>query len=487
MTALGLKINTNISAMIAMRQLSATDAMLESSVTRLSTGLRINNASDDPAGLIISEGLRSQIKGIDQANRNVQDAVNMSKTAESALQEVSRLLTDLRALAVHSSNSATVDANQLQANQLQVRNIISSIDRIAEQTSWGTKKLLNGASGIQTSVTQTGLVSSMYLGPEFNGYPVQTGSITATRTTAATQTTTGALATTFASGAAAANAGTFVINGRSFTVQAGMTINDVIGLVNQSSGETGVSAALVPSGGNFAVSLTSVKYGSNFPINFLETQNILNNGSASNPASGVDAVFTVDVPTSNGTQSETFTGGIGTGTDGLTLFSPSGNRMVITPSGNATAGATVIGQVAVGSMRFQIGANDDQSALFSIPSIFAASLGTSAVPGQSLATVDVTSLQGALDAMKIADDAVNQIATLRGNLGSFQKNFLESTLRSLEVAQENLSASESHVRDADFAREMADYTRYQVLQQSGLSVLAHANKDPEAVLRLLQG
>ena len=122
--------------MIAMRHLNAADGMMEGSITRLSTGLRINNASDDPAGLIISEGLRSQIKGIDQANRNVQDAVNMAKTAESSLQEVSRLLLDIRALAVHSSNTATIDASQLQANQQQIRNVISSIDRIASQTSW---------------------------------------------------------------------------------------------------------------------------------------------------------------------------------------------------------------------------------------------------------------------------------------------------------------------------------------------------------------
>ena len=177
--------------MIAMRHLNESEGLMEGSVSRLSTGLRINNATDDPAGLIISEGMRSQIKGIDQASKNVQDAVNMAKTAEGSLQEVSRLLIDLRALAVHSSNTATIDASQLQANQQQIRNIVDSIDRIAQQTSWGTKKLLNGAAGIQTSVTQTGLVSSLYIGPEFNGEPVSSGTATIQRVTAATQTTTG--------------------------------------------------------------------------------------------------------------------------------------------------------------------------------------------------------------------------------------------------------------------------------------------------------
>lgn len=470
-----------------MRHLNESEGLMEGSVSRLSTGLRINNASDDPAGLIISEGLRSQIKGIDQASRNVQDAVNMAKTAEGSLQEVSRLLIDMRALAVHSSNSATIDSAQLQANQQQIRNIIDSIDRIAQQTSWGTKKLLNGASGIQSSVTQTGLVSSMYIGPEINGDPVATGPVTMTRTTAATQTTTGALATTFASANATVNAGTFVINGKSFTVQSGQTISNLVQQLNLASSETGVTASLVASGANLAVQFTSLKYGANFPINYLETSNILNGGAASTPAVGVNAVYSVVVPTASGTQTETFTGGLGAGTDGLTLSSPSGNRLVITPTGNATATTQTIGQVTVGSMRFQIGANSDQSALFSIPSIFADSLGSSSVPGTNLSLIDVTSQQGALDAMKVVDEAVAQVASIRGNLGSFQKNFLESTMRSLEVAHENMTASESQIRDADFAVEMSEYTRLQVLRQSGISVLSQANQSPQAILQLLQG
>lgn len=470
-----------------MRHLNETQGMMEGSVARLSTGLRINSAGDDPAGLIISEGLRTQIKGIEQASRNVQDAVNMSKTAESSLQEVSRLLTDLRALAVHSSNTATVDAQQLQANQQQVRNIVQSIDRIAQQTAWGTKKLLNGAAGVNTAVTRTDLISSLYIGAEFNGYPAASGTIDVQRTTAATQTTTGALSTVFANGAAAANAGTFVINGRTFTVQTGQTITDVVQAVNLASSETGVSAALVANGGGVSVQLTSTKYGSQFPINYLETSNILNGGAGSTPAVGTDAVFTVTAQTSNGPQTETFTGGLGPGTDGLTLTSPSGNRMIVTSAGNANGASQTIGQLTVGSMRFQIGPNSDQSALFSIPSIFAATLGTSAVPGKDLSTIDVTSQQGAADAMKIIDEAVSQVASLRGDLGSFQKNFLESTVRSLEVANENMTASESQIRDADIAKEMSDYTKWQVLQQSGIAVLAQANQAPQNVLALIRG
>jgi flagellin len=261
----------------------------------------------------------------------------------------------------------------------------------------------------------------------------------------------------------------------------------MIQTINQAASETGVTASLFDNGGSFSVDLTAVKYGSNFPINYLETTDILNGGAGTTPAVGNNAVFTVTVPTSNGPQAETFTGGQGPGADGLTMTSPSGNRLVVTALGNSTAGAQLVGQVSVGSMRFQIGANQDQAALFSIPSIFAATLGATSVPGFNLSTIDVTSQQGAQDAMKVIDEAVSQVATLRGNLGSFQKNFLESTVRSLEVAQENLTASESQIRDADIAKEMSEYTRLQVLRQSGIAVLAQANQAPQAVLQLLRG
>ncbi|MBL8039721.1 MAG: flagellin, partial [Chthonomonas sp.] len=161
---MSLRINTNIQAMGALRNLGNTIDMIGSQIQRLSTGLRINSAADDPASLIISESMRSQLKGLDTAIRNSQDAVNMAKTAESALDEVQRLLKDVRGIAVHSANVAVVDSNQLQANQSQIRSIIQSIDRIATSTQWGAKKLLDGTAGVTTAVTNANLVSSLYVG-----------------------------------------------------------------------------------------------------------------------------------------------------------------------------------------------------------------------------------------------------------------------------------------------------------------------------------
>lgn len=483
-----MKINTNIAALIAQRNLASAESKMQGSITRLSTGLRINSAGDDPAGLIMSESLRTQIRGLDQAMRNVQDGINLGKTAEAAMDEVQTLMREIRGLAVHSANSAVVDATQLAANQTQIRSVIDSINRIAEHTSWGSRKLLNGSAGATASITQTGLVNNLYIGSEFDGQVVRTGPIEMTRVTAATRTTTGPMATTFASGGALVNAGTFVLNGVSFTVGTGMTVNDVVSMINEKAETSGVQAAVVPSGGNVAVALTSTKFGANFPINYLETSNILNNGAAANPAVGANAVFNVTVPVQpSGTATEVFTGGAGPGIDGLTLTSPSGNRMTISTAGNGTGATTVIGQLNVGAMNFQIGANAEQNVAFSISSLYARDLGTGVIPGQSIATLDLTNPAGAQDAIRIIDDAVKQLAFLRGELGSFQKNFLESTSRSLAVAQENLTSSESAIRDADIAAEMTEFTKVQILRQSGIAVLAQASKAPQSVLQLLQG
>src|SRR5947208_16412649 len=139
---MSLRINTNVTALNALRNLDQTSGTVSKSIERLSSGLRINNASDDPAGLIISEGLRSQIDGLNQAISNSQDANNVIKTAEGGLTEVNSLLRNIRQLAVHASNTGVNDQNAVQADQSQIASAIASIQRIAEQTQFGTKKLL---------------------------------------------------------------------------------------------------------------------------------------------------------------------------------------------------------------------------------------------------------------------------------------------------------------------------------------------------------
>jgi flagellin len=481
------RINTNISSLNALRNLQTTENRMQTVTTRLSTGLRINSASEDPAGMVISEGMRSQINGIQQAVRNAQDAVNMMKTAEGALDEVQGILRNLKALAVHSANTGVVDANQLRANQQTYRNAIESINKIAEHTQWGTKKLLNGAAGTSIGITRQDLVQSLYLGNTIGGKIMADGNVTMAQTQAAAQTTTGALANTFAAPTSSVNPGTVVINGVTITVNAGETLSGLVSKINERSGDSGVTANLTGSG-PYSVSLTSTKFGSQFGIQYAESANILNNNQTATGAGGQDAIYQVTTNVQGGgTATETFTGGQGPNVDGLTLTSQGGGRLTISATGNSNPASAIVGVVKVGTMRFQLGANSEQSSAFAMPSIASDKLGTSIFTAESLATVDLTNQEGATKAIDIVDAAINELSMLRGDMGSFQANFLESTMRSLAVAEENLTASESAIRDADMAKEMTEFTKIQILRQSGMSILAQANQSQQSVLSLLQG
>lgn len=480
---MSLRINTNIQAFTAQRSLNETMTRLNKSMTRLSTGLRINNAADDPAGLSISEDMRSQIQGINQAIRNSQDAVNMIKTAESALQEVQDLLKSVRGLAVHSANTATIDAAQLQANQTQLQSTVESIDRIGAQTAWGTKKLLNGNSGTTANVTNPSQVSSIFMSSEFAGDQVINGPVTISRVTSAEQATL-TLGNSFAGLTdVIATVGTFVLNGYAIHSDGSMTVGDLIQKINEASPATGITA-------NFAagsVTISTVDYGSAEQINFFDPTNILHNSSFVSDA-GANAVFDVTVNTDSGVQTVQFTGGRLAGDSGLKLTDYHGNSIVLTAAGNSGfSPAAQAGYVTAGAVTFQVGANAGQTVSHAMPTIFANRLGTGVVSGLSLSTIDLSNAQGAQDAIRIIDAAITEVSVIRGKLGSFQSQYLESNVRSLGVAAENLSASEAQIRDTDMAAEMTDYTKYQILQQSGVAMLAHANQVPQSVLQLLQG
>lgn len=471
--------------MSALRHLEGTNLTLQGTIEKLSSGMRINKASDDPAGLIISEGMRSQINGLQQAIRNSQDAINMSKTAEAALDEAQRLLRDIRGIAVQSANTAVVDAAVLQANQAQIRSTLQSLNRIAEQTQFGRKKLLDGTAGALANVTSINDVVSIYMGGTFAGSGVVTGPITIDSVTPAERGSVALDRTFAATTTVVSTPGSFVINGYSFTSDGTETVQSIAAKINAMSSTTGVTAQLSGSG-PVTISLINNTYGSQHGIEFFDPSGILNT-TATESDSGVDAVFDVSVTTTSGVQTTQFTGGQGPGESGLKLSDSYGNTVLLSENGNTSITApTQVGTLTSGSLRFQIGADADQSVQFSMPVVFANSLGTGAVSGASLSDLDVTSQQGATDAIRIIDAAVTQLAQMRGELGSFQKNFLESTSRSLEVARENLTATESSIRDANMAEEITTYTRLQILQNTGMSVLAQANQAPQNILQLLR-
>lgn len=492
---MSLRINNNITALDALRNLNATNDSMSSSITRLSTGLRIVSAADDPSGLVLSENMRAQIKGMTQASANTQNAINMTKTADGAMNEVQTMLSDMRALAVESANSAVVDSTQLAANQNEITSTLSSIQRVATTTQWGSKKLLDGTAGVTSNITDLDDVSSAYLGSTFNDMTVASGPLTVQVTSKAAQ---ASLTTnkTFSSAASVPTAGSFVINGTTFTAN-GTTdsLSSLATEINAQTSNTGVTASVVTSGSTSQIKLTSTQYGSAYKVDLVDTSGVLS--STPNPTdtvAGADAIasVTATVLDKNGnkvTTTNTFTGGKGDNGNGLSLTDDNNNRIMLTSAGNDGSSLTTpmtVGAVTTGSVQFQIGANAGQAVTFAMPNIQTTNLGTDAVSGMSLADLDVTTTAGANKAIEILDAAITQLSSMRGDLGSFQKNVLETNDSTLTVANENVTAAESTVRDADLAGEMTNYTKYQILQQSGTAMLAQANQIPNQVLKLLQ-
>lgn len=486
---MSLRINTNMQSQNALRNVSLTSDMMGRTIERLASGLRVNRAADDPAGLIISENLRAQITGLQQAVNNAQDAVNMIKTAEAALDEVHNALRTMRQLTLHAANTGVNDYAALQADQTQIRALIDSINRIAEQTSFGTKRLLDGTSGISAAVTNPTRVSGIFIGGTFNNFATDSGVVTLQVTTAATRAAIDGTRT-FAAGTTPASlmgtpAGNVVINGYTITADANETIASFIDKINAVSHITGVQAQFNDTA--LRIELRHKEYGNQFEVDLQDTAGIILNAPGSASASGTNAVATVIANTVNGIQTVTFTGGQATGDSGLRLRDNYGNVIMLTEAGNnTTLPAAQVAVVTAGLLQFQVGANAGQFVRFSLIDVNSAKLGTTAVPGQSLATIDVTQPNSTDNALRIIDAAISEISKMRGDMGAFQRYILESNIRSLNVARENVMASESTIRDADFAQEISSFTKHQILMQSGMSVLAQANAAPQTVLQLLQ-
>jgi flagellin len=307
---MSLRINNNIESMNAHRNLLKNDRALSKSLERLASGQKVNRAADDPAALVISEHMRAQVSGMEQAIRNNEVAISLVQTAEGSMNEISSILVSLRQRAISAANVGASDQDMIDANQAEVENGLASIDRVVSSTQFGHYKLLDGTNAAKTVINEDG----------------------------------------------------------SITVKEGL--------------------------------------------------------------------------------------------------------------------------------RFHVGPNAEHMASTSIRDMSTNQLGRAQVsegemPNKSnfmsLADIDVRNEQGAQDALAIIDQALTEVATVRGELGAFQKHTLESNLTSLQVAAENMTAAESTIRDTDMAQELATFTRNQIMTQSATAQLAQANAMPQHVLRLLNG
>ncbi|MFM2090526.1 MAG: Phase flagellin [Planctomycetota bacterium] len=510
---MGLRINNNIASVNGHRNLTKNDAMVSKSLERLSSGLKINRAADDAAGLIISEQMRAQLSGLNQAIANSEQAVTLVQTAEGALDEVNTLLTKARSLAVHAANEGVNDTNQLIADQGELDNIINSITRIADTTQFGTKKLLDGT--LSNGTSNSSAISGVTLGGDYNtlvangdvvrGY--HTLEVTAVATQAVSDigiasgvfetTTGGAVDLQTADGDAIATESFRIsINGANIDIASGTTKDQVVQQLNALGNRLGFTASVTGAGASGNIRLTAKDYGSAFEF---DIQFVSSNGpdasslAVTQVASGTDAAATLYLYTGANGAGGTATSGAGataqidlTG-NGLNLVSTGGSRVVLT---SALATGFVYGAVNgnTAGAKFQIGANANQTATVELASVKATQLGIggsgsygslNALKGSSLVSGNAT------EALKVIDKAIDDITVTRGKLGAFQANTLETNISSLRVTSENLTAAESTIRDTDFAAESARFTKYNILVQSSTAMMAQANQLPQNVLQLL--
>ena len=482
-----MSINTNVHALGILKNYKSLNSEVESNITRLSTGLRINSAKDGAADLAISERFESRVRGIKQAIRNTQDGANMIKTAEASLKEVQDLLHKMRVKAVHASNTAVISSNESAADQKEIRDSLNAIKRIARTTEFGDRKLLDGTSGTSATITSPANISSIYVGSRFDGKVIQDGTITVTKTQAATKASiTLDSAFNFASAnAIVTQAGTFSINGHSFSTDGTETLQQIADKINQHSHVTGVTAQL-DGAGPVDIKLIAKDYGSNFKINFAEGSGILHN-AATTSAAGVNGQIRVEAMTDDGLATLTLDGGKGQNVSGLQFTDNDDNVFVVSENGNAGLGvATAVADVSQNSVRFQMGPDKDHGEKISLPNIFPANIGTTAISGKSLEDVDVSTEAGAQQALDIIDAALQQISEIRADLGSFDANFLQSSMRSMAVQHESLTASLSDIRDADIAEETTKRTGLLIKQQTSTAMLSQALQEPYNILQLLQ-
>ncbi len=391
---MGLRINQNIAAQNAYRNLSVTDNQMSKSLEKLSSGFRINRAADDAAGLSISEGLRSQTGGLKVAVRNAQDAISVVQTAEGALNETTSMLQRMRDLSVQANN-ASLDKEAKGAAQAEFAALRSEIDRVSETTAFGKSKLLDGSFGnTQTAESASPLAL-----------------------------TAGKL------GAGAQNLDITKIGGKDQAISVsvadadGMTPDQVAAQLNEQLATKLKDAGLT--GDELSV-----------------TTKTADNG---------DVTFEVSGPKSF---------------EGTGIVGNSSNNASKTPGD------------------FQIGANSGETLNINIKAVDSKSLGLNGL--DLTATADpVTGKTGAAMAMEAIDKAITSVSDQRAKLGASQNRF-EHTINNLNTAVENLSASESRIRDTDMAQEMVAFTRNQILTQAGTSMLSQANQSSQGVMSLLR-
>jgi flagellin len=468
---MALIINTNISALTAQRNLTRAQSGLEKSIQRLSTGLRINGAVDDAAGLAISDRLTAQIRGLNQAVRNANDGVSALQTADGSLNEVSNLLQRARELSVQSANDSNSASDRASLNA-EVSSILSELDRLASTVQFNNRKLLDGT--FQNAQFQVGANAN-----ETVSFSI--GSLNTSDLGAKVLQGTAVSSTAFTDLAASS---AITINGISVTIGQQATIEGVINAINNKAGDSKATAIK---------NSTTVVVDTGFAaLTTGETGTLTLNGVQISLSTGNANSVSTFVATVNGFSNQT---GVvaATNANGVTFTRSSGGTIsFVETTGTFGVGdsiASTASRTFNAGFTLSVDLDDTLTVVSSDTAVdvgFTTSVVSTSPTEKRVNGLSISNVSGANDAIQTIDFGLSQLSRIRGDIGAIQNRF-NSTISSLTVASENLSAARSRVQDADVAQETAELTRTQILIQAGVAVLAQANQLPSVALSLLGG
>jgi flagellin len=450
-----MRINHNIAALNTHRQLGAANNNQSKSMEKLSSGLRINKAGDDAAGLAISEKMRAQVRGLDMASKNAQDGNSLIATAEGALNETHSILQRMRELAVQSANDTNTATDRGEI-QKEIDQLTSEIDRIGNTTEFNTKKLLNGGAAVNGTVTGANAASISILGGTGE---TQVGSLASniTAATVATADNSASTAATFAAATNLAAAADLTVNGVSFSFGTTDNGQSILDKINDAG--IGVTAAI--NAGKLTLTSSTVGSASEMTVS-----------AATGAFAGLETVTEgVDATITGGGASYTAEG------NKITLQSGSQKGLELEVNSTFTAGVATVAVTSNGGLNLQIGANEGQNMYISVGDMRATALGVN--------QIDVKSASSADKSITTINDAIEKVSAERSKLGAYT-NRLDHTVNNLGTSSENLTAAESRIRDVDMAKEMMEQTKQSILAQASQAMLAQANQKPQAVLQLLQ-
>ncbi|BFN13759.1 flagellin [Marinobacter sp. RI1] len=494
---MALGINTNIASLSAQNQLNKSQQLSNQALERLSSGLRINSAKDDAAGLAISSRFDAQVRGLNQAVRNANDGISLAQTAEGALGETGNILQRIRELSVQSANASNSSSDR-QALQDEVNQLVSELDRISTTTNFNGQNLLDGTFG--TAKFQVGADANQVITASTGNFRTDNyGNNNVTSVSAAANITGTVTDANVTAGTgvriadAALSISGYLGSSGTISVAAGSSAKTVAAQINDASSKTGVTADAITEG--------TVTFGGAGSYTF----DIISDNSAANAArvsftiggtTGADNLANA-VTAINDVSSRTgVTASVDKDSGQLVLTNSTGEDIFLknNDTNNTNAGTVSFGNgdlAAAGAADNNIGITGevslDSEKSFSATGTANAVLASASVAStrQSVSSLDITDFDGATKALKIVDAALAAVNGQRSKFGALQSRF-ETTISNLEATSTNLSAANSRILDADFAAETAKLSKSQVLQQAGISVLAQANARPQQVLSLLQ-